>query len=82
MDLFGNLRYFPYAGGSLDEVALHFHCFLTNHMKCSIIKCVQQAALEIWKKSTEKTSTPITNLRRKRLLLLTYVLLFLEDVKM
>lgn len=32
MDLFGNLQYFPYAGGSLDEVVLHYHCFLVNYM--------------------------------------------------
>ena len=56
VDLFGSLQYFPYAGGSLDEVILYYHDFLMNYMKYSIVKYFQQRALEIWKKATEKAN--------------------------
>ena len=46
VDLFGNLQYFPYAGGSLDEVVLHYHDFLMNYMKYSIKKYFSR---EHWK---------------------------------
>lgn len=56
VDLLGNLQYSPYAGGSLDEIVLHYRYFSINYIKYSRVQYFQQITLEIWKKSTEKTN--------------------------